>query len=157
MGAVMKITFTLNGDDTTLEIPGTKRLLDVLRDECGLTGTKEGCGKGECGACSILFDGRVANSCLILACQADGHEIVTVEGLEATGEGARLLDAFAAAGAVQCGFCIPGMLIAAKALLDRNPRPTRDDVARALSGNLCRCTGYTKIVDGVMRAADDGR
>jgi carbon-monoxide dehydrogenase small subunit len=149
----MTIRFTLNGAAVALETPGSKRLLDLLRDDCGLTGTKEGCGKGECGACTVLFDGRVANACLILACQADGHAIVTIEGLEQDGRLDPVQQAFVDEGAVQCGFCIPGMVLAAKALLTEQPHPTDDEIKRGLAGNLCRCTGYRKIIAAVRRAA----
>ncbi len=149
----MTVNFTVNGTHTTLEVSGAKRLLDVLRDELALLGTKEGCGKGECGACSVLIDGRVVNSCLVPVAQVDGKAIITIEGLEESGECDRIQKAFIDAGAVQCGFCIPGMIIAAKALLNENPHPTREEIVRGLSGNLCRCTGYTKIVDAVEAAA----
>ncbi len=149
----MRITFVLNGRQTTLEVPGSKRLLDLLREDCGLTGVKEGCGKGECGACSILFDGQVANSCLILACQADGHEVITIEGLEKDGELDPVQQAFIDTGAVQCGFCTPGRALAAKALLTENPNPNDEEIKNGLSGNLCRCTGYGKIIAAVKRAA----
>jgi len=152
----MMIRFTLNGTAVALETPGSKRVLDLLRDECGLTGTKEGCGKGECGACTILFDGRVANACLLLACQADGHELVTIEGLEHAGQLAPIQQAFVDEGAVQCGFCIPGMVLAAHALLAGQPQPTDDEIKRGLAGNLCRCTGYRKIIAAVRRAAQAG-
>jgi len=124
------------------------RLLDVLREDLGLTGTKEGCGEGECGACSVLIDGELVNSCLIPTMQASGTEITTIEGVAAT----RLQDAFLQAGAAQCGICTPGMLLASWYLLQRNPHPTRGDIREALSGNLCRCTGYQKICDAVEAA-----
>jgi carbon-monoxide dehydrogenase small subunit len=149
----MTITFSLNGSNVTLDVPGSKRLLDVLREECGLTGTKEGCGKGECGACSVLLDGRIVNSCLVLACQVDGQDVVTIEGLERAGELDEMQQAFIDAGAVQCGFCIPGMVLAAKALLVAHTAPSEAEIRRGLSGNLCRCTGYTKIFDAVKLAA----
>ena len=145
----MLITFTLNGFEKTVDVPGSKRLLDILREVLKLTGTKEGCGKGECGACSILFDGKVVNSCIILACQIDGHEIITIEGLKKNGELDVLQQAFIDAGAVQCGFCIPGMIMAAKALLIENDSPSEEEIKRGLSGNLCRCTGYKKIIEAV--------
>ena len=153
----MTITFTLNGSDTTLDVPGTMRLLDLLRDVCGLTGTKEGCGKGECGACSVLLDGQVVNSCLVLACQVRGRDVVTIEGLAHTGALDDVQQAFVDAGAVQCGFCIPGMVLAAEALLHKHPEPCDADIRRGLSGNLCRCTGYSKIVDAVKLAAQRRR
>jgi len=153
----MTIRFTLNGTAVALEAPGSKRLLDLLRDDCGLTGTKEGCGKGECGACTVLFDGRVANACLILACQADGHAVVTIEGLEQDGRLDPVQQAFVDEGALQCGFCIPRMVLAAKALLTEQPQPTDDEIKRGLAGNLCRCTGYRKIIAAVHRAAQTGK
>ena len=145
----MKIEFTLNDKKTSMDAPPEIRLLDLLRDYCGLMGTKEGCGKGECGACSVILDGRLVNSCLILVCQIDNSEIITIEGLEKDGKLDQLQQAFIDAGAVQCGFCIPGMIIAAKALLMRNPEPTEDEIKKGLSGNLCRCTGYTKIIEAI--------
>jgi carbon-monoxide dehydrogenase small subunit len=153
----MRTTFTLNGTSTCLDVPGSKRLLDVLREDCGLTGTKEGCGKGECGACSILLDGKVVNSCLVLACQADGHTITTIEGVAQKGELDALQKAFVHSGAVQCGFCIPGMIIAAKALLATHPNPTDSEIKTGLAGNLCRCTGYSKIIDAVRHVAKDSQ
>lgn len=149
----MELIFTLNGSKLTFDVPGNMRLLDVLREECGLTGTKEGCGKGECGACSVLLDGKLVNSCLVLACQVNGREVVTIEGLERAGELDEMQQAFIDAGAVQCGFCIPGMVLAAEALLNDQPEPSDADIRRGLSGNLCRCTGYSKIVDAVKLAA----
>ena len=149
----MKISFTLNNQIKKIEVPGNKRLLDILRDDLELTGTKEGCGKGECGACSVLFDGKVINSCIILACQIDGHEIITIEGLKKNGELDVLQQAFIDAGAVQCGFCTPGMIMAAKALLIENSSPSEDEIKRGLSGNLCRCTGYKKIIEAVKIVA----
>lgn len=134
--------------------PGA-RLLDVLRDECGLTGTKEGCGVGECGSCSVLVDGHVYCSCLLLAHAMAGREITTIEGLaDPAGALHPLQEAFVEEGACQCGFCIPGMIIAAKALLDENPDPTDEEIAQGLAGNLCRCTGYTKIFVAVKRAGE---
>ncbi len=149
----MKISFTLNNVSKIIDVPGSKRLLDILREDLELTGTKEGCGKGECGACSVLFDGKVVNSCIILACQIHGHEIITIEGLKKNGELDFLQQAFIDAGAVQCGFCIPGMIMAAKALLIENSSPSEEEIKRGLSGNLCRCTGYKKIIEAVKIAA----
>ena len=149
----MQLSFTLNGAAIALDAPGSARLLDLIRTDCGLTGTKEGCGKGECGACSVLLDDQVVNACLVLACQVQGRTVVTIEGLERNGELDALQQAFVNAGAVQCGFCIPGMLLAASALLRNNPQPGDDDIARALSGNLCRCTGYRKIIAAVRACA----
>lgn len=147
----MICTFILNGSSCSIDAPGEKRLLDVLRDDCGLIGTKEGCGKGECGACSVLLDGRAVNSCLVPFSQVEGREVTTIEGLDASGESATLLAAFVEEGAVQCGFCIPGMVIAAKSLLNENPHPTREEIQRGLSGNLCRCTGYSKILTALEK------
>ena len=130
-----------------------KRLLDVLREDLNLTGTKEGCGEGECGACSIIIDGEVVNSCLIPVCQADGTRITTVEGLASDGKLSSLQQAFLECGAAQCGICTPGMLIASCALLQHQSQPTRDEIKVAIAGNLCRCTGYVKIIDAIEIAA----
>ncbi len=147
----MTVHFTLNGRPASAGVPGSRRLLDVLREDLGLTGSKEGCGEGECGACSVLIDGQVVNSCLVAAGQVEGCEVVTVEGLASPdGTLSPLQQAFIARGAAQCGICTPGMLLAAHALLQGNPRPTADDVRVGLAGNLCRCTGYTKIIDAVL-------
>jgi carbon-monoxide dehydrogenase small subunit len=147
----MSLSFVLNGAHVELDISGSRRLLDVLREDLGLTGTKEGCGEGECGACSVLIDGQVVNSCLVAAGQVDGCRVVTVEGLASPdGELSPLQRAFVQRGAAQCGICTPGMLLAAHALLRDNPSPSADDVRVALAGNLCRCTGYTKIIDAVL-------
>jgi carbon-monoxide dehydrogenase small subunit len=153
----MQLSFTLNGSTVTLDVSGSKRLLDVLRDDCGLTGTKEGCGKGECGACSVLLDGQLVNSCLVLACQVADRDIITIEGLARSGELDDVQQAFIDAGAVQCGFCIPGMVLASKALLDAHTQPNEADIRRGLSGNLCRCTGYAKIIDAVKLGAERRR
>jgi len=154
--AIMKIEFTLNSKKTSLDVPPDLRLLDLLRDYCGLMGTKEGCGKGECGACSVILNNRLVNSCLILVCQIDDSEIITIEGLEKDGELDQLQQAFIDAGAVQCGFCTPGMIMAAKALLLQNPDPTEEEIKKGLSGNLCRCTGYTKIIEAVTNLSEVG-
>lgn len=130
-----------------------RRLLDVLRDDLRLTGTKEGCGEGECGACSVIVDGEVINSCLVPACQVQGCTILTVEGLACDGRLDHLQQAFLECGGAQCGICTPGMLIAARALLDGNAQPTREEIAEAIAGNLCRCTGYVKIIDAIEQAA----
>ncbi len=143
--------FTLNGRTVSLDVVGTRRLLDVLREDLGATGTKEGCGEGECGACSVLIDGEVVDSCLVAAGQAEGRDIVTVEGLALQdGKLSQLQQAFIEHGAAQCGICTPGMLLAAHALLQQSKRLTADDVREGLAGNLCRCTGYTKIIDAVL-------
>jgi len=130
-----------------------RRLLDVLREDLKLTGTKEGCGEGECGACSVIVDGEVVNSCLVPVCQVQDSSIVTVEGLVRDGRLDPLQSAFLECGGAQCGICTPGMLIAARALLDSNDQPTRDDIREAIAGNLCRCTGYTKIIEAIEQAA----
>ena len=149
----MKIEFTLNHQKMSIEAPPELRLLDLLRDYCGLTGTKEGCGKGECGACSVIMNSKLVNSCLVPVCQIDDSEIVTIEGLEKNGELDVLQQAFINAGAVQCGFCIPGMIMAAKALLMQNSHPSEEEIKKGLSGNLCRCTGYAKIIEAVAGLA----
>jgi len=143
--------FTLNGRTVSLDVVGTRRLLDVLREDLGATGTKEGCGEGECGACSVLIDGEVVDSCLVAAGQVEGRDILTVEGLALQdGKLSQLQQAFIEHGAAQCGICTPGMLLAAHALLQQSKRLTADDVREGLAGNLCRCTGYTKIIDAVL-------
>jgi aerobic-type carbon monoxide dehydrogenase small subunit (CoxS/CutS family) len=141
------IRFTLNGQTTEVPV-SARRLLDVLRVDLGLTGTKEGCGEGECGACSVLIGGRVVNSCLVPVCQVEGELVETIEGIESPA----LVRAFVEEGGAQCGICTPGMVCAAEALLRTHPRPALGDVRVALAGNLCRCTGYTKIFTAVMRA-----
>jgi len=145
--------FTLNGGAVSLDVVGTRRLLDVLREDLHLTGTKEGCGEGECGACSVLIDGEVVDSCLVAVGQVEGRNVITVEGLaQANGALSRLQQAFIERGAAQCGICTPGMLLAAHVLLQRANRPplTAEDVREGLAGNLCRCTGYTKIIEAVL-------
>ena len=148
----MKIRFTLNGEKTEIDAPPDRRVVDILREDLGLTGTKEGCGIGECGACTILVGDTPRLSCLMLAAQLEGLDITTVEGLGANGQPNPLQEAFVRCGAIQCGFCTPGMLMAATALIRRNPYPSRTEIREALSGNLCRCTGYQKIVDAVEAA-----
>lgn len=150
----MKIRFQINGIAREVDSPPMKRVLDLLREDLRLTGTKEGCGEGECGACSVIIDGEVINSCLVPACQVDGSEIITVEGLAQDGRLDPLQQAFLEWGGAQCGICTPGMLIAAKALLDSNKRPTRDEIKEAIAGNLCRCTGYVKIIDAIEQASN---
>jgi carbon-monoxide dehydrogenase small subunit len=147
------VTLRVNGDPYEVAVAGHQRLIDVIRDVIGLTGTKEGCGEGECGACTVIMDGRPVNSCLVLGAQADGAEIVTIEGLMVDGGMSLIQRTFVELGAVQCGFCSPGMILTAKALLDENPDPSEEDVREALAGNLCRCTGYDKIVDAVLATA----
>lgn len=149
-----KINFILNGCQVTAEVAPDTLLVDFLRDELGLTGTKRGCGVGECGACTIIIDGKSANSCMILAAVVDGCNIETIEGLRKGEQLHPLQQSFIDYGAVQCGFCTPGMIMSAKALLDENPHPTRQEIQVAISGNLCRCTGYQKLVDAVQAAAD---
>ncbi len=148
------ITLTVNGQDRTITTEPNKTLLYVLREDLGLFGAKDACGgEGECGACTVILDGEPVNSCLVLAGQAAGRTVETIEGLAHDGELHPLQRAFVEAGAVQCGFCTPGAIMSAKALLDRDPTPTDEAIREALSGNLCRCTGYTKLIDAVHRAA----
>ena len=150
----MQITLTVNGEKRELEVTPYTRLLDLLREDLGLTGVKEGCGKGECGACTVIMNGELTASCLVPAPQADQAEIVTIEGLGDKDNLHPIQESFVEAGAVQCGYCIPGMVLAGKRLLDENPQPTEKEVRYGLSGNICRCTGYAKIIDAVMLAAD---
>lgn len=150
------LTLTVNGQGRSVETHPMTRLLDVLREGLGLTGTKEGCGEGECGACTVLLNGRVVNSCLIPAIQAQGADLVTVEGLARGQELSSLQDAFLTHNAAQCGFCTPGMLVSAQDLLRRCPSPDKEQVREGLAGNLCRCTGYSKILDAVQAAAREG-
>ncbi len=149
----MKITSTINRKKYELDVNPNLRLLDILRDVIGLTGTKESCGEGECGACTVIMNGKTANSCLVLASQIDGQEIITIEGLKENGEYDVLQTKFVENGAVQCGFCTPGMILSSKVLLMKNPNPSEDEIRRALEGNLCRCTGYVKIIAAVKAAA----
>ena len=149
----MKIGFTLNGAPVCVEAPGTVSLLTLLRDYCRLTGTKRGCDIGECGACTVIMDGRAVNSCCVFAIEADGSTVETIEGIGTADEPHPLQQAFIDAGAIQCGYCTPGMIMAAKALLDRDPHPTREEIHAAMSGNLCRCTGYTKIEEAIVAAS----
>jgi len=149
------VSVTINGRLYRLEVGPGQRLLDVLRDSLDLTGTKEGCGIGECGACTVMLDGRPVNACLVAAGQIDGAEIVTVEGLADTGVGQVLQEKFIAEGAVQCGFCTPGMLISGYALLQRQPHPSPEEARRAISGNLCRCTGYQAVIQAILAAAEE--
>jgi carbon-monoxide dehydrogenase small subunit len=151
------ITLELNGVPETAEVEVGTTLLRFLRDGLDLTGTKEGCNEGECGSCMVLLDGRPVNSCLVLAVEADGRAVTTVEGLSKEGALHPLQKAFLSHAAIQCGFCTPGMIVSAAALLRETPDPTEDDVRKALAGNLCRCTGYRQIVDAVRAAADEIR
>ena len=146
---MVSLTMTLNGEQVTIEVGPDALLVDVLRDQLELTGTKEACGEGECGACTVLLDGEPVTSCLVPALKAQGREVMTVEGLASGGELHPLQKAFIEHGAVQCGYCTPGML------LDRNPHPTEGEIRQAISGNLCRCTGYVKIVEAIEAASED--
>ena len=152
-----EIHLTVNGEPYSLAIEPNRTLLQVLREDLGLTGTKEGCGKGDCGSCTVLVEGKAVDSCLTLATQVRGKSITTIEGLASGNDLHPLQKAFIEYGAIQCGFCTPGMILSAKALLDENPHPTEEEVKRALAGNLCRCTGYTKIIEAVMIVAKGGR
>lgn len=143
------IRFILNGKEVEVEVPPHWTLLQVLREKLGLTGTKEGCGIGECGACTVLLDGMPVNSCLILAPKVDGRKVETIEGLGNRESLHPLQESFVEFGAVQCGFCTPGMLMSAKSLLEKNPHPTREEIKEAISGNLCRCTGYQQIIEAI--------
>ena len=149
----MKISVRINGEPREADVWGGDSLLTALRDGFGLPGSKNACEQGECGSCSVLLDGELVCACLVLAAQADGHEVTTVEGLAAGGELHRVQRAFVDAGAVQCGFCTPGLVVATVDLLERAPSPSDDEIREALSGNLCRCTGYAKIFDAVRLAA----
>ncbi len=151
----MKIIFTLNGEKTSIDASPDRRVVDLLREDIQLTGTKEGCGTGECGACAILVDGVSRLSCLMLAAQLEDREITTIEGIAPPSSLHPLQEAFVEKGAVQCGFCTPGMIISSLDLLRRNPAPSREEIRNGLSGNLCRCTGYQKIVDAVEKAAPE--
>jgi carbon-monoxide dehydrogenase small subunit len=148
----MKISCTVNGEPREFESYPMARLLDVLREELRLTGTKEGCGEGECGACSVLIDGALVNSCLVPALQVEGAQVKTIEGVATGDELHRVQEAFLESGGAQCGVCTPGMVIAAVSLLEQNPHPTESDIRAGLAGNLCRCTGYVRIFEAVVRA-----
>lgn len=148
------VKFLLNGEERVVNVDPSIRALDMLRNDLGLTGTKDGCGVGECGACTIVINGKAVNSCLVPVLQLDGAEIITVEGLESTDIGQVLQKAFATHGAVQCGFCTPGMLLSSYALLLSNPVPNEEEIKIAISGNLCRCTGYTPIISAIKDAAE---
>ncbi len=149
-----EITLQLNGDMRKFLVEQDETLLHVLRERAGLTGAKKGCDLGECGACTVIMNGRAVNSCCVFAIQADGAVVETIEGIGTLENPHPLQQAFVDAGAIQCGFCTPGMIMAAKALLDRNPKPTREEVRQAMSGNLCRCTGYDRIEKAILMAAD---
>jgi carbon-monoxide dehydrogenase small subunit len=151
------VRFTLNGDPVEVAVRPEETLLQTLRERLGLTGTKQGCDLGDCGSCTVLLDGKPVLSCLVLAADAEGHTVLTIEGMTYGEELHPVQKAFYEEGAVQCGFCTPGMVLSTKSLLDSNPDPTEEQIRHALSGNLCRCTGYTKIVRAVKRAAEDCR
>jgi len=153
---VRKIEFILNGRSVSLTVNPVKRLVDVLREDFGLTGVKEGCGEGECGACSVLADKKIINSCITPVGSIEDRDITTIEGFRETLRYKVLADAFDKAGAIQCGYCTPGMMMAAEALLSVNPSPNEDEIREALSGNLCRCTGYSMIVEAILIAAKEG-
>ena len=148
------IELRVNGEVYEIAIQPWRTLLEVLREDIGLTGAKRGCDEGDCGACTVILDGKPVASCLVLAVEAQGKDILTIEGLAENGQLHPLQSAFVEHGAIQCGFCTPGMILSAKALLDTNPKPTEEEVRRGISGNLCRCTGYTKIVEAIMAASE---
>jgi aerobic carbon-monoxide dehydrogenase small subunit len=151
----VKISFTLNNWPVSIDVPDDMRVIDLIREPLHLTGSKEGCGSGECGACTIVVDDEIRLACLMLAAQLEGRRVTTIEGITAMERFKPLQQAFIDHGAVQCGFCTPGMFLAAAQLLSRNPHPTRKEIREGISGNLCRCTGYQKIVDAVRAAADE--
>lgn len=148
------IQLTINGQPVEAAVDANRTLLQLLREDLGLTGTKHGCGLGDCGACTVILDGQPVNSCLVLATQANGRDVLTIEGLAENGKLHPIQQAFVDKGAIQCGFCTPGMILSAKALLDANPKPTEQEIRMAISGNLCRCTGYQKIVEAIGEAAE---
>jgi len=148
------IELTINGKKRKVETTASTRLLDLIRDDLHLIGTKEGCGKGECGACTVIMNGELVASCLVLAPQADGAVIITIEGVGDDKSLDPVQEAFVETGAVQCGFCTPGMILSARKLLEENPHPTEEEIKRGISGNLCRCTGYQKIIDAIKLAAN---
>ena len=150
------LEITVNGKPYELQVKPWATLLEVIRDDLGLTGTKEGCGLGECGACTVIMDGTTVNACLVVAPEADGKEITTIEGLAQGDKLHPIQEAFMEQGGLQCGFCTPGVILSTKALLDENPKPTDEEMRRGLSGNFCRCTGYTKIFESVKVAAQRG-
>jgi len=152
-----EVSFKVNGTPRRLEVFPMARLLDVLREQLQLTGTKEGCGEGECGACTVIVDGRILNSCLVPVAQVHGSEIKTIEAVAGDAQLHAVQQSFIEHGGAQCGICTPGMVLAAVDLLERNPQPTESDIRTALAGNLCRCTGYMKIFESVIRAVDNSR
>lgn len=149
------ITLTINGTERKLEVNSNDSLVEVLRNQLGLTGTKVGCGVGDCGACTVIMDGKAVNACLVLTVEADGKDILTIEGLGSEQEVHPIQQAFLDEAAVQCGFCTPGMILSAKSLLDENPHPNESEIREALSGNLCRCTGYQKIIQSVKAVSQE--
>ena len=149
------ISFKLNGKDYTLTVPANTTLLQIIRDKVKLTGTKRGCDKGECGACTVIFNGKIVDSCLVLAPKVDGADITTVEGIGTFDNPHHIQKAFVEEGAVQCGFCTPGFVVSSYALLSNNPKPTEEEIREGLSGNLCRCTGYIKIIEAVKKASEE--
>jgi aerobic carbon-monoxide dehydrogenase small subunit len=152
----VKVALTLNGEKRELELQPYRSLLDALRNEAGLTGTKKGCDVGDCGACTVIVDGKPLNSCLMLGVEADGCDIVTIEGIQSSPDRLHpLQEKFMQLGGAQCGFCTPGIIVMAKALLDENPNPTEDEIRFGIAGNICRCTGYTKIVEAIQAAAKE--
>nr|WP_295277499.1 (2Fe-2S)-binding protein [uncultured Blautia sp.] len=153
----MVLNFKVNGEERVMEASGSMRLLDFIREELQLTGTKEGCGEGECGACTVILDGEAVHACLTLTGQLQGKELLTIEGLEKNGELDALQKAFIRKSAIQCGFCTSGMIMSAKALLMKVPNPTDEQIKRALAGNICRCSGYREIREAVREAADAGK
>ncbi|MDO7785740.1 (2Fe-2S)-binding protein [Desulforamulus aquiferis] len=152
--ALIALDLTVNGKQTQVQVEEDKNLLYLIREVLGLKGAKEGCGEGDCGACTVILDGKAVNSCLVLAVQAQGKELVTIEGLGRPDNPHPLQRAFVEEGAIQCGYCTPGMILSAKALLDYNPSPTGSEIRTAMSGNLCRCTGYQKIIRAVQKASN---
>jgi carbon-monoxide dehydrogenase small subunit len=148
------VSFKLNGENIEVLARDNMNLLDLLRDEIGLTGTKKGCEEGECGACTVMLDGRPVNSCMALAREVDGHEVITIEGIASNGKLHPIQQQFIDKWALQCGYCTPGMIMSAKALLDVNPRPTEEEIRDAIAGNLCRCTGYAKIIEAIHATAE---
>jgi carbon-monoxide dehydrogenase small subunit len=146
------INLKVNGEIYEVAVEPRKTLLDIIRDDLGLTGTKKGCDQGECGSCTVIFNGKAVNSCLVLAVEAEGKDVLTIEGLAKGTKLHPIQEAFINHGAIQCGFCTPGMIMSAKVLLDKNPNPTEKEVRDAIGGNLCRCTGYVKIVEAILAA-----
>lgn len=153
MKTIIKVN--INGEPVEMAVEPNTTLLAFIREQVGLTGVKHGCGLGDCGACTVIMDGKPVNSCLVLAVQANGRDVITIEGLAQNGRLHPIQRSFVDNGAIQCGFCTPGMILSAKALLDKNPKPSEEQIRRAISGNLCRCTGYQKIVEAIQEAAQD--